>query len=647
MYQDERDRRIEFVDQQTRELAFAQDSDHYADEVGNQKQPGRVKPKGRQTFGVIRHKSGQFARSELHLQVIAAQYGANAKLAAAAKAAIVNRMTNPEVRFKQIREACAIGALSARQWAYKWEYDPLCKKVLASLVDGRTIGWSAGYQSPHDPRCPMFFEAFRMATSEARNKKNWKNNKDLNGDAGESTISHSNLPAGDVDLQPAAVPALRPSTIDTYTTVVYIWERGYKSQSRNYKPGTLNELPDAEKYLACMHPDGTGCGYVSQKAGDLVDEGELEKPTDLVDMTTGPDGEDQPIAGGCPDCGGDLHLVSHTEQEYVSNSDNTLTIFAPYEGPDGEILWSGPWPHNTTTIPYVIYTCYLHPGKSMGQSETSLNWTPQLAHNLVMRLGLEHMLLAKPYMSVPRSAVDYQGRRWEFGEDQGLGIYHDPMSPPGQVAAVQALGLPPAWSTLEGRLDAVLMRDLGSSDFALSPDQTRDIPVGTMQIQQQEGEVPVLAQTARWQFEDGVGLGTCFEIMQATMTDEELLQVQGDDGQVTPSMIRVSSLPKMNVVVTTDPNTLAIRTQDLDALMKLGQMPRPLRRFAARRLNIPYEQVLQLEKDEDAEMQRQGGPAGPGGPPLPPALAARAGMPGPMPGGPAPPMNGAPIGAAA
>jgi hypothetical protein len=270
----------------------------------------------------------------------------------------------------------------------------------------------------------------------------------------------------------------------------------------------------------------------------------------------------------------------------------------------------------------------------MGPSETSLNWTPQLAHNLVMRLGLEHMMLARPYMQIPRGAVDYQGNRWEFGEDQGLGIYADPMAPPGTVNAVQAPGLPPAWATLESRLDGQLRADLGSTDFALAPDATRDIAVGTKQIQQEEGEIPILDQTASWQFEDGVGLQACYELLRATMTDEELIQVQGEDGKVFPAMIRAAELPRMNITITTDPNTLAIRGEDLDGLAKLMALPKPQRRLAARRFNLPLQELEQLERDEEAfeqeQMQRAAMAARPPGPPMPP----RPGMGGPPPMGP-------------
>lgn len=557
------------------------------------------------------------------------RYGVDSALASAAESLIKKHITDPAVRLDEIREMTAMGALAARQWAYRWEYDPPSKKILASPLDGRSIGWSDGFHTPHDPRCPEFWYELRLPVDQLQDMRGWRNTSRLNGDDGQPGEVKSSLPSGAVDLSRTSDPAMRASQVFRRSTIVFLYERNRKVETRKEKPGTARELTPGDQYFACMNQDGEGCGYKSQTADELVDEGQIgsvdEMPQDA------PDGSPA-MPNGCPDCNNDLHLVTNTVTDIVTAHKNRLTIFAPYDGGGGVILWQGPWPHGTSTLPVVIYTNQLHPTKPMGQSETSLNWTYQVGHNLVMRIGLEHMLLAKPYMQIPEGCVDYMGQPWQFGEAQGLGIYTRPTVAPGSVSVLQAPGLPPAWATLERSYDAELRQDMGTTDFALSPDQTRNVPVGTQVIQQQEGEVPIVAKTERWQFEDGVGLNHVYELMRAVLTDEDVVELLGEDGLRYAAMLRAADLPPAQVTITTDPNTLQIRNEDVDALLKLASAPPPARKFLGRKLNVDPKMIAELEADEKAFAESQapqpglvnGIPRGQTPPPgLPPAIAQR------------------------
>jgi len=568
------------------------------------------------------------------------------ELAEAAKAQLEQVITDPEKRFYDVRREAWAVALAARMGSYKVGFDRRIGPfgdVTFDTTDPRNLRWCEGYH-PHDPRCPWVYEKARIRSDLIPLMEGWKNTENLRGDSGVSGHSATSGPPGTVSLQEEHGPNLRPSNEYTWTTVVYLYERNL-SVTKRIESGRV-DLKPGERYMVCAGPNETGCGYRSDTQADQQRDGDLGKGEELPPTAI----------GACPGleegstCGLDLKRVDQVAQEFDDEGEHRFTVFAPFEsGPEGSprvFVEPEPWPYDTRTVPYVFLWCYVRPFKPMGQSETSINRSYIMAMNMLDRLGLETMMLSRPVWAVPNCYVDINGEQWEFGDKQGLCAYYDPFA--GNAAPmqlVQAPGLPAAWGELRGAQGADLREDMGTNDITFGQNDTKDIPVGTVQRLEKLGEIPVNDQIAAGRREESFGMMVALDIIRAAYTEKRLLRMKGKDGSRVFNLFRGADLPNFDIIVTDDPNALQFQGEIVDNLLKVLNQPPPVQKFLARALNISASTLKDFQEEMKTWQKSQAppgaGPGGPqgGGPPLPSGIASRMGPA--TPAGNAPPMNGA------
>ncbi len=568
------------------------------------------------------------------------------ELADAAQSFLEQTIADPEKRFYDVRREMIACALAARMGSYKVEFDRRIGPygdLIYTTVDPRNVRWCEGYH-PHDPRCPWFYEKVRLRTDLIPLMDGWINTDNLRGDSGPSARTSSPGLAGTVQLESTHGPNLVASSEYTWTTVVYLYERNL-TVTKKIETGR-EELEPSDRYMVCGGPGETGCGYRSDTQGQQQQDGTLAKGEQLP--------TEQP--GACPGledgttCGMDLKRIDSVAKEFDDESEHRFTVFAPYEsGEDGGpriFVEPSPWPHETRSVPYVVWDCYVRPFKPMGPSETSINKSYQMGMNLMDRMGMETMMLSRPVWDVPLNRVDYNGERWQFGAEQGLCAYFDPFATAqGSMTLLQAPGLPAAWGQLRSALESDLREDMGINDITFGPGESKDIAVGTVTRLERLGEIPVDDQIASLRREESWGMMATFDIIRATYTEKRLLRMKGKDGSRIFTMFRGADLPNFDIVITTDPNAMQFDAEKVDGLTKIfnPQTPPPLRKMLARALSIPASVVKEYEaemKQWEAEHPMPGVPP-PGGPapPLPPPIAGRMGPA--IPAGIAPPMNGA------
>lgn len=616
----------DFTQAQTEELEFALDFVHYRDDKGNTRDPGRIQPKLRQLYSTIRHEAGQIARSGIHLDVQPNDEMTAPELAELVESLIFKVIHDPMKRYADTRQRVVMMGLAARMGAYRIEFDPdlgtLGGELVLRHVDSRNLRWAPGYPDPHDEQCPWFYEVARMTPKQIAGMANWKNTGDLIG--GDSNVApgsaNANVDPGQTDLSGGGrAPTLGDEAEERYITVVFFYERRKRSKRTAEKPGSFKPLDPPDQFYSCMQPDQTGCGWAS----DTIAEGYQPPPVlDEFGVDQTPEGQNpEGQQGACPNCCGDTMLNTSVVTEVTQSGDNRLTIFAPYEDGCTE-FWSGPWPHDTRSVPYLIWTPDVHPTKPMGQSTTSINWSLQLAANLSMRLGLEHMMRAKPYVWFPDPVTDWKGEPWMFGDDQGLGVYGNGA---GSLPPVnwQANGLPPSWATLDGAINNQLRADLGTNDITFSSEQSRDIPVGSMQIQEKLGEIPVQYKIERLQAAESIAFTIMFDIMRACYTEKRFIQTMGRDGIRAGIMLRASDLPAHAITVTADPMSKMPQAEEIQKMISIAKEPAFIRSFIGRAFNIPRSLLQQLDEDEKVFMQQQAAQAAQQA-----AIAGAAGKPG-------------------
>lgn len=517
--------------------------------------------------------------------------GSDADVAEIAKSVLEWEILHPQKGYEEIRDRVVIGALSARMWCagvdFNRDLGPF-GEVVFRMIDGRNLMWADGYHSPHDPECPWVLEKFRMRVDEAKRKKGWKELDKLFADDGTTAIAASD--ASQPPLQSSGMPALQVSGKPEYFTGVRLWERNVKDTKKRERDGSYRELEPGDRYMVCA----TGCGWRSDtqdQLGDQLDDGELPE----LDP------------GKCPQCGGDAMRTDAVavEDEMLMYPDGRLTIFAPL---CGALLHTGPWPYKLRTVPYLVFRAYDHPVDPMGMSDTSLNWSMQICANMTLRLGVEHMALAKPYIALPEGVKDYMGEPFDFSPHQGLGIYYpQTQMQASAISLIQAAGLPPAWNTLHQAIQGVFRANMGTSDLGLTPQASKDIPVGTVRALVETGEIPVDHHIEKLRRSESPFFGATFDIIRATYSTERMVRFQGEDGGWQVMAIRGADIPNFDVVVTASPELARVDAEEIQGWQTFAATPPEHREFIARRLNIPISEIRKLEEKEKemAEQARQ------------------------------------------
>jgi len=147
--------------------------------------------------------------------------------------------------------------------------------------------------------------------------------------------------------------------------------------------------------------------------------------------------------------------------------------------------------------------------------------------------------------------------------------------------------------------------DEGTNDFSPTSsgqDGPKDITATTMEIYAESGNVPLDMQKRVWQEEESMALGLLFDMMIETMTPERMEELRGEEGPLVLSLLRARSA---NIQVLDQPSLARLDGQKLDALARWYQLPPPLRKVAARRMNVSPADVREVEQAEMEMMQRQ------------------------------------------
>jgi hypothetical protein len=551
----------------------------------------RVQPRGRQLKKLVKKIAGQILKQKIYLDVRPQDNEAlEPEEAEGAKDVIQWHLYHPTLGYERVRALMVLQAVAARMSAVEVEYDPDIGpfgEIVFTWRDGRSTMWADGHETPHDPRCRWVCIALRMRRSAIEAMEGWKNTKDLRGDngylnGGRQSKNLANLDLGTSGDSPE-VRDIDSENSDPYVTVVKMWERGVRDTVKREKPGSLVELAKADQYMKCV-----GCDDRSQTAGQS--------------------GETLDEFGVCKQCGSlterqDAEVVDENVLAYRKG--RRFTIFAPYE--KREFVHLKKWPHDTSEIPLIAFQFDPYPGDPVGGSITFDHKTMQSASNMLLRIGLEQMRLAKPYVGMPTGAMDFRGQVWEFGDWQGLGIYFAPDTPLSerQIQMVQGSGLPNGWTQMDQSLDAKFQSNTGAADISLSSAQSKDIPASTIAQYVEQGDIPIDEATSRLRMDETPAMQALYEIIRDTYTPARWREFQGEDGAYHSALIAADHLPSINVVVTANPETARVELEELQAWSTFAQQPPAFREFFAKRLNVPISEVKHLEAAERAQMEKQ------------------------------------------
>lgn len=560
------------------ELPFCADLDQYDDDQGNEKNLDRIQPRDQAVFHHWVYKRGvALKRAPIHIVCEPVDDTLDPPAAEDMKRALEwELILNRRAGFKRVRREYVGGALMARAWSAAVDYDPERDMLKYRSVDPRNVAFTPGFLSPHDPDCPVFIEKVRMHIEQARRMPGWKNAKKLMPDEGEPRTGHGSTSGdapGTVNFRDGAGVDVDVQETPSFVTIAKIWYRfnpdGALEVERTLAPG--------ERTMVCV----AGCGYESAPEG--------------------PEGEYPEVAPqSCPTCQADL-----VRSESRTESTRNRLVIMPIAQPWGdEPLYDGDWPvPDCPTFPYLWLVAYDMPHKAVGPSDVSQNWTVALTKNATVRLIWEQAVRAKTVPLIPNLGIeDHNGERYEFLPAQDVAFYNADMPPQGASMLHGGRVTGELFQLME-ILQGSYHRYEGTSDIAIAPGETKDIPVGTLEQLTETGNVPIDDFVEIMYEAESVFFTVIAYYIRATYGEEKLIRYYNEAGQLMFKRMRAGGMPGVDVAVSAGPTLDNVKQERVQAFQMLISMPPQYREAFARFARIDPSVLQEISKADKQFMQ--------------------------------------------
>ena len=183
-------------------------------------------------------------------------------------------------------------------------------------------------------------------------------------------------------------------------------------------------------------------------------------------------------------------------------------------------------------------------------------------------------------------------------------------------------GLNPAVMAFHSLIADDFRAGSGISDLGLTPEQSKDLAVGTVKQFVAQGDIPVRDHILQIQEEESVGFGVLLDMLVHTWPEAKAVRYLGEGGQWRIKMLEQAALTSMEVVVSASPTLSQIKSDEMTGLIQwaglYAQNP-ALGIIVARATNIPMSWVRELQASQAPIPLEGGAPLEQ----LPPAIAAR------------------------
>jgi len=579
---------IPFWDAMSREDAFLA-GDRYEDDHGAEQRDRRLSQiRGQEIQDTVRHVVAATMLAQRSMLARAIDQDTDEDQAEIEVELVQNEMSNPWKDF----EGCLYEAVqSAREmrlgvvWM-DWESNlgPF-GEILYRSIDPRRIMWDQGFRDPHHPMCRRLLERRRVPVDWVYKNfpgtESWiKPDKDRVDPRERKRDEIPLVRLGDNHtLEP--MRAVNDNRVELWL----LWDKDDPTVDKREAEADL-ELAEDERYMVC-----TNCKkYRSLMQGELQEQGKIEG------------GLPRMIEDSCPVCSalgesGTLKRIdTRANEEHIKSyyGGRRFTIFSPFnKGPDDGVVWDGDWPvPSARSFPGLFIQSYVKPGKTIGPSDVQLMWDQQLASDNLRTMALQRTYENRVYWEIPAVGFnDYMGRRHVMRDDQLNMIFRD-MSKANFGGEIRIHAAPSfdaaGWSVAFNATQAALLQYRPKVDFGLTPESTKDIPVGTVEALERQGSVPIADFNKRLGQAISKFAGVLSDYVHATYTPQRISRLNMEGVEIAARMWG-RDLPNYDFVIEINPPFSGLdkaRAGAFDAMFEQV--------LKAQKLGLPVEEMLDL-----------------------------------------------------
>ena len=606
--------------------------DRYEDDHGAYNKDRRlVQIRGQETQDTIRHIAAKATERPRSIEPRPIDRVEDPAMGEIAAALLESDLSNPWKGFEDIYEAAILSCREKRLGVTMFDWVPDCGpygEILDRYVDPRAVMWDPSYEDPHHPLCEWLLEERRIDAEKVNQTYgvDWvKPDKEAFRPQSERTGQPVMKAGGDRLMGP------RSRYQDNKATVWFCW---YKNDPKYQGERNLEQdLAAGDRYMACKD----GCGYRSQSQDQMLQAGDITGPF--------PETLDQ----GCPTCAGNLTRVDVKVQDESSASydkGKRLIILAPFSpGPNDDPLYDGKWPiAKARSFPGLFLTAHQKPGEPTGPCDVDFMWDQQVAMDQLRTMAIQRVFEHRNYWEMPESGIhDINGNRFEFGDWQFNVMFRDGTNQfQTPVTLHQGTGLDPSWQIAANSIQDALTRYAPKLDVGVAEQNTRNIPVGTVERITHEAEVSTEHFNRRKNRALSKFYGVRWDYIRATYTPARLARLNIDGVDIFTNL-QGDDMPNFDFVLSDAPAFTGVekaRTEAFQGLLQVALNPQtqPFLPIFAEINNLPpsitrkVEKILQ-EMQAKADLQAQqagmagmpepgmvGAPQGAGIPAGPPAL---------------------------
>jgi hypothetical protein len=530
-------------------LDFCLFLNHYRNDPGLTRDKRRIQPKTQRQFNLIRHKASLLLRQMPQFDTHAVQPGADAHAAEASRRVIENIFNDPLKAYHDPRSRMVWSALSAGRGVIAIEWHPKWG-VCFSFRDPRRVHIEPGQTFMHSVFNGVVFEEVPMRMSQLRSMPGWDIPDDLEGDGGIFENSVSGDREADGIERDAASHLPGSDEEDRDDPVVTICKAHFREDPYKKRPSKLvnADLPEDEWHF-------------------VDDATQMKVPFDPMN----------PVPPVSEATGAPLRLVTRKSEmnTYDEGEDGYLIVIAPhYHG--RKPLYEGGWTDGAlnpnaklSAFPYMELGCYKHPLKRTGLSDTEATHSLTIVDNASFRATFEQMKQAGGILITESGALeDSEGNQFKFSDEPIAIAYAKDRLSLESTNFFQAPGMNAAMPAFRNMIEQQ-WQHIGTGDFAgaLGPDRSKDIAVGTANLLQQSGDLPVQLHAQDLSLQEAIGARVALDYCRAYMGDNVVSWVT-DEGDPAYATVRGEDLVPLNVAVRADSQWTQ---QDVDRVQAMAQ----------------------------------------------------------------------------